>query len=91
MIYSYCVKIVNPEKKTDFIILEMHSYHDRFESVGVMKIRMMEEFSEHVPKTLEFNVGYFSGRQSAKYWLMCQEDLNGMYKDKPPTGQPTSK
>jgi len=38
--------------KTDFIIREMHTYHDRFES-------LMEEFKEHVPKNLEFGVGHF--------------------------------
>ena len=45
-----------------------------------MKVKLMEEFSENVPKTLDFNVGYFAGKQNTKYWLMYQEDLNGMYK-----------
>lgn len=38
----------------------------------------MDEFSEYVPATTEFQVGYFSGRQSTKYWLMCQADLDQM-------------
>ena len=58
----------------------MHSFHDRFESVGILKLKLMEEFKENVPKSLEFGVGYFSGRQNAKHWLMCEEDLKGMYK-----------
>jgi len=74
------VKIINPEKKTEFIVREVHSYHDKFESIGVMKVKLMEEFSENVPKTLDFNVGYLAGKQNTKYWLMCQVDLNGMYK-----------
>ena len=55
---SYHMKIINPEKN----IREMHSYLNKFESVGV---KMMEKFGEHVPKTLEFNVGYFSSRKCA--------------------------
>ena len=50
-------EIINPEKK-EFIVREVHSYHDKFESIGVMKVKLMEEFSENVPKTLDFNVGY---------------------------------
>ena len=46
-------------KKTEITI----RFHRRFESIGVMKLKLMEEFGEQVPETLEFHVGYFSGRQ----------------------------
>ena len=29
---------------------------------------------------LEFNMRYFSGKQSTKYWIMCEEDLSARYK-----------
>ena len=36
----------------------------------------MDQFSEYVLLTTEFQVGYFTGKQSTKHWLMCQDDLN---------------
>ena len=40
----------------------------------------MDEFPEQVPSTTDFQLGYFAGKQSAKYWLMCQADFHSMYK-----------
>ena len=76
----YHVKIINPNNKTDFIITKMHSFHRKFKSIGMMKLKLMEEFGEQVTETLEFHVGYFSGKQCTKYWLMCQDDLDVMYR-----------
>ena len=45
-----------------------------------MKVKIIEEFKELVPQTLEFQVGYFLGKQSTiLYWIMCEEDLNAMF------------
>ena len=33
---------------------------------------------EYIPSTTEFQVGYFTGKQSTKHWLMCQTDLDQM-------------
>ena len=30
----------------------------------------MEAFTDHVPASTNFNVGYFLGKQSSKYWLV---------------------
>ena len=38
----------------------------------------MDEFGELVPATTDFQIGYFCGKQSMKYWIMCQEDLDMM-------------
>lgn len=40
----------------------------------------MDEFGPLLPPTTDFQIGYFGGRQSTKYWLMCQEDLDNMNK-----------
>ena len=32
-----------------------------------------------VPSTLDFQVGYFSGKQSKKNWLIDESDLRDMY------------
>ena len=78
--YSYRIKIINPSKKTTFVIRDLHRFHGKFDSIISMKVKIIEEFKELVPQTLEFHVGYFLGKQSTKYWIMCEEDLNAMYK-----------
>lgn len=40
----------------------------------------MDKFSDQVPDTINFNIGYFEGKQSKKRWLCCREDLEAMYK-----------
>lgn len=40
----------------------------------------MKEFESQVPTIPDFPVGYYHGRLSTKYWLMCQSDLEAMYK-----------
>ena len=45
-----------------------------------MKVKLMEEFGEQVPATTSFKLGYFSGRQSQKSWIMCQEVIDEMYR-----------
>ena len=32
------------------------------------------------PPTTDFQIGYFSSKQSTKYWIMCQEDLDSLNK-----------
>ena len=32
-----------------------------------------------MPDTVNFNVGYFDGRQQAQLWLVTNEDLESMY------------
>ena len=42
-------------------------------------MKLIDEFSETVPDTVNFNIGYFDGRQQAKLWLVTNEDLDSMY------------
>ena len=39
----------------------------------------MEKFKDDLSETTDFKVGYFCGKQSAKCWIVTQEDLNAMY------------
>ena len=43
-------------------------------------MKLMDEFGPLLPPTTDFQIGFFSGRQSTKYWLMCQKDLDNMNK-----------
>lgn len=71
---------INPNKKSDYIVRDAHRFHGIFDSIMEMKMKLMDEFTALLPPTTDFQVGYFSGKQSTKYWLMCQEDLDSMNK-----------
>ena len=58
-------------------------------SITEMKVTLMETFQEHVPPTTRFTVGFFEGRQSAKWWIFTQEDLEAMYVSLTKKGQKT--
>ena len=77
---QYRFKIINPDKRSDFIVRELHGFHSQFDSITGLKVKLMDQFSENVPPTTEFQVGYFTGKQSTKHWLMCQADLDQMNK-----------
>jgi len=42
-------------------------------------VKLIDEFAETVPDTVNFNVGYFDGQQQAKLWLVTDEDLDSIY------------
>ena len=76
------MKIISPLKKSDFIVRELHHFHGKFDSVTSLKLKLMDEFGELVPATTDFQIGYFRGKQSTKYWIMCQEDLDMIHCEK---------
>ena len=57
----------------------MRSFSGRFESIRSIKLKLLEEFDTLVPKSMDFDVGYFSGKQSKKHWLIEENDLTEMY------------
>lgn len=44
-----------------------------------MKLKLMEEMDTLVPQSLDFQLGYYSGKQSKKHWLINDADLKDMY------------
>ena len=77
--YSYRLKIINPIKKSDFIIREVRHFTGKFMSILDLKSKIMDEFKDQLPESTDFKVGYFHGKQSAKRWLITQEDIDLMY------------
>ena len=77
--YSYKVKIINPLKKSDVVVRQLHRFNSKFDSLTALRVKLIDEFAETVPDTVNFNVGYFDGRQQAKLWLVTDEDLDSMY------------
>ena len=65
-------------KKSDFVVRDVHSFHEKFHTISELKSTLMNEFSSMLPESREFKVGYFLGKQSTKYWLMCEKDLENM-------------
>lgn len=42
-------------------------------------IKRIDEFGDQVPDKVDFNAGYYEGKQQAKIWLVSKEDLDMMY------------
>ena len=75
--FRYRVKIIDPSL---YITRQLHHFSGKFASITALKVHLMENFGDHLPDTIHFNIGYFEGRQSKKRWLCCQEDVEAMYK-----------
>ena len=84
--YSYKVKIINPNKKSDVVVRQLNRFTSEFKAVMDVRMKLIEEFQEQVPNTVDFTIGYFDGCQSAKIWLVTSDDLRTMYKKYPAGG-----
>ncbi len=73
------MRVTKPEKPSQFISRQLHHFDDKFHSITALKVHLIETLGEQVPETINFNLGYFEGRQSKKRWLCCQDDLDAMY------------
>ena len=58
-VYSYKVKIINPNKKSDVAVFYLNDFGGAFDSVTSLRVNLIETFKERVPSTLDFNVGYY--------------------------------
>ena len=61
--HSYKVKIINPSRKSDVIVRQLHDYYSRFESVVGIRAKLIERFKDQVPNSISFDVGYFEGQK----------------------------
>ena len=84
--YSYKVKIINPSKKSDVIVRQLNRVKSKFKSVRELRMKLIDEFDEQVPNTVDFTIGYFDGSQQAKTWLITSDDLETMYQKYPKGG-----
>ena len=55
---SYEVKIINPQKKSDFIYYHFHGCNIKFKSMTTICIKLIDELRDEVPEKDDFNVGY---------------------------------
>ena len=78
--YTYKVKIINPDRKSDFIIRHLNHCTTKLPSVAALRVQLIGEFKDQVPSTDNFNVGYFDGNQQSKVLLVTENDIDIMYK-----------
>ena len=55
--------------------------------MNALRLQLIEAFSDQVPNTVTFNVGYYDGSQQAKIWLFATDDLLTMYQKYTKGGQ----
>ena len=73
------MKIIPPSKKCSYIERIWHHVNERFTSPSTLRGKLTESFSEQVPDTCNYQVGYFEKRHNKKYWIEGADDLNCMY------------
>ncbi len=73
--YSYKLKILGKGSKP--VVRQVHRLKSKVSSITQLKASLIDEFSDEVPNTLEFDVGWLEG--NSKKWLVVQEDLNAMF------------
>lgn len=78
-VFSYKVKIINPNKKSDVIVRQLNRFKSKFSSPLDIRLKIIEECSQHVPSTTDYNVGYFD--QQAKVLLVTNDDVETMYQN----------
>ena len=75
--FTYSIKILNPNKKTDFIIQKLRvSCH--FTSVDDIKAQIISSCEGKVAEDLE-QLGYMSPGNQKKRWLFTDNDVKDMY------------
>lgn len=85
--YTHYVKIINPKKKSDYIVRMWHSAKHAFKSPSELKKSLMDSFPAEVPSTTNFQVGYLEPPNNSKRWLVEERDFVAMYE----TSEPGSK
>ena len=78
--YTYKVRIINPNRKSDVVSWYLNKYSSKFASVMAIRMLLIEEFKDQVPDSTSFQVGYFEGSQQMKIWIVTEVDLKDIHK-----------
>lgn len=83
--YCYSVKIINPQKKSDYSLRRWRHVSKRFPSVESMQSQLIKDFGDVLPSRKEdIELGYIKPGHGAKgrtQWIFTEEDLDDMYKE----------
>ena len=75
--YSYKVKIINPVRKSDVVVRQLHNVTGKFDSVTAIRVKLIEELKDNVPDNATFDIGFFDG--TTKLLMVSTDDVNSMY------------
>ena len=59
--YTYHVKIINPKKKSDFVVRMWRGTSYIFKTATSLRSTLKESFPQDVPSTDDFQMGYMEG------------------------------
>lgn len=83
--YCYSVKIINPQKKSDYSLRKWRHVSKRFPSVESMQSQLIKDFGDVLPSRKEdIELGCIKPGHGAKgrtQWIFTEEDLDDMYKE----------
>ena len=71
--YTYHVKIINPKKKSDFVVRMWHGTSQLFQSATSLRSKLQESFPQDIPRTDDFQIGYIEG--NVKQWIFEDQNL----------------
>ena len=77
--YTYLVRIINQEQRSKFITKIWHHIHERFNTPGMFKLKLIETFEDKLPPLSELELGYLEKKTNAKRWIENQDDLEALY------------
>ena len=80
-IHKYKVKIVNTQKQKKAITRQLYHTTGTFDTVSSMKHAIARELSDEIQdiNDMDFDIGYFEGKNSTKQWLVSSEDLTDVF------------
>jgi hypothetical protein len=78
-VYKYKVTILNSVKHNKKAVTRyLHHFNDKFRSVTDLRVRLLEELSDDLSGTINFDIGYYEAR-SSKLLVVTSDDLKQMY------------
>ena len=81
--YLYLVKFIQLRKKSNFATRIWYYETERFPSLGNLKIRLRDTFSNDLLATSPFQLWYLDLPTNAKLWLVKQRSLQETYQSLP--------
>ena len=85
--YSYDVKIINPNKKSDFVVRRWHDVTEVFQTTALLKVKLHESFPRDISTSADFKLGYIQG--NTRCWIFEERDLKAMYESFKPDSKIT--
>lgn len=79
--YIYYVKLINPKRKSDFVVRHWHGIKQVFKSPEALKRKLVESFPSDLPRSkgMDFQIGFFDPPYNTKRWIIDERDLTVMY------------